>query len=144
MLVLVGQRRKLKGNNMSSRDYIRNVVSANTSINGQRVGDEVYDPTSNRLFKTVPIGGTQVTNAEVLLNGPALANTSISVGRINLSTYTTSNSTNTGTLTVNGGVGVSESLYVGSRLGFSANVSNATSVAYQVYNPLGSIDVTFG
>ena len=129
---------------MSSRDYIRNVVSANTSINGQRVGDEVYDPTSNRLFKTVPIGGTQVTNAEVLLNGPALANTSISVGRINLSTYATSNSTNTGTLTVNGGVGVSESLYVGSRLGFSANVSNATSVAYQVYNPLGSIDVTFG
>ena len=144
MLVLVGQRRKLKGNNMSSRDYIRNVVSANTSINGQRLGDEVYDPTTNRLFKTVPIGGTQVTNAEVLLNGPALANTSISVGRINLSTYTTSNSTNTGTLTVNGGVGVSESLYVGSRLGFSANVSNATSVAYQVYNPLGSIDVTFG
>ena len=129
---------------MSSRDYIRSVVSANTSINGQRLGDEVYDPTSNRLFKTVPIGGTQVTNAEVLLNGPALANTSISVGRINLSTYTTSNSTNTGTLTVNGGVGVSESLYVGSRLGFSANVSNATSVAYQVYNPLGSIDVTFG
>ena len=129
---------------MSSRDYIRNVVSANTSINGQKVGDEVYDPTSNRLFKTVPIGGTQVTNAEVLLNGPALANTSISVGRINLSTYATSNSTNTGTLTVNGGVGVSESLYVGSRLGFSANVSNATSVAYQVYNPLGSIDVTFG
>ena len=52
---------------MSSRDYIRNVVSANTSINGQKVGDEVYDPTSNRLFKTVPIGGTQVTNAEVLL-----------------------------------------------------------------------------
>ena len=129
---------------MSSRDYIRSVVSANTSINGQRLGDEVYDPTSNRLFKTVPIGGTQVTNAEVLLNGPALANTSISVGRINLATYATSNSTNTGTLTVNGGVGVSESLYVGSRLGFSANVSNATSVAYQVYNPLGSIDVTFG
>ena len=129
---------------MSSRDYIRSVVSANTSINGQRLGDEVYDPITNRLFKTLPIGGTQVTNAEVLLNGPALANTSISVGRINLSTYTTSNSTNTGTLTVNGGVGVSESLYVGSRLGFSASVANATSVAYQVYNPLGSIDVTFG
>ena len=129
---------------MSSRDYIRNVVSANTSINGQRVGDEVYDPTTNKLYKTVPIGGTQVTNAEVLLNGPALATTTLTVGKINLTTYTSSNSTNTGTLTVSGGVGVSESLYVGSRLGFSANVSNATSVAYQVYNPLGSIDVTFG
>jgi hypothetical protein len=129
---------------MSSRDYIRSVVSANTSINGQRVGDEVYDPTTNKLYKTLPIGGTEVTNSEVLLNNRALANNTITVGRINLSTYTSSNSTNTGTLTVSGGVGVSESLYVGSRLGFSANVSNATSVAYQVYNPLGSIDVTFG
>ena len=53
---------------MSSRDYIRHVVSANTSLNGQRLGDEVYDPTSNRLFKTLPVGGTQVTNVEVLLN----------------------------------------------------------------------------
>lgn len=129
---------------MSSRDYIRSVVSANTSINGQRVGDEVYDPTTNKLYKTVPIGGTEVTNSEVLLNNRALANNTITVGRINLATYATSNSTNTGTLVVGGGVGVSESLYVGSRLGFSASVANATSVAYQVYNPLGSIDVTFG
>ena len=53
---------------MSSRDYIRHVVSANTSLNGQRLGDEVYDPTSNRLFKTLPVGGTQVTNVEVLLS----------------------------------------------------------------------------
>ena len=84
MLVLVGQRRKLKGGKMSSRDYIRHVVSANTSINGQRLGDEVYDPTSNRLFKTVPINGTQVTNSEVLLNGPGLANSSISVGNLTI------------------------------------------------------------
>jgi hypothetical protein len=129
---------------MSSRDYIRNVVSANTSINGQRVGDEVYDPTTNKLYKTLPIGGTEVTNSEVLLNNRALANNTITVGRINLATYTSSNSTNTGTLVVGGGVGVSESLYVGNRMGFSASVANATSVAYQVYNPLGSIDVTFG
>jgi len=129
---------------MSSRDYIRHVVSANTSVNGQRVGDEVYDPTTNKLYKTVPIGGTEVINSEVLLNNRALANNTITVGRINLATYATSNSTNTGTLVVGGGVGVSESLYVGSRLGFSASVANATSVAYQVYNPLGSIDVTFG
>ena len=129
---------------MSSRDYIRSVVSANTSINGQRVGDEVYDPTTNKLYKTVPIGGTEVTNSEVLLNNRALANNTITVGRINLATYATSNSTNTGTLVVGGGVGVSESLYVGNRLGFSASVANTTSVAYQVYNPLGSIDVTFG
>jgi len=128
---------------MSSRDYIRHVVSANTSINGQRLGDEVYDPTTNKLYKTVPIGGTQTTNTEVLLNGPALANTSISVGRINLATYVTSNSTNTGTLTVNGGVGVSESMYVGSRMGFVH--ANNVSAAYNVFNPAtGTIDTIFG
>jgi hypothetical protein len=67
---------------MSSRDYIRSVVSANTSLNGQRLGDEVYNPTSNRLFKTLPVGGTQVTNVEVLLNGPALASSNISVNNL--------------------------------------------------------------
>ena len=51
---------------MSSRDYIKHVVSSNTSINGQRVGDEVYDPVRNKLYKTVPINGTTVTNVELL------------------------------------------------------------------------------
>ena len=67
---------------MSSRDYIRHVVSANTSLNGQRLGDEVFDPISDRLFKTVVIDGSRVANIEVLLNGPGLANSSISVGNI--------------------------------------------------------------
>ena len=128
---------------MSSRDYIKHVVSSNTSINGQKIGDEVFDPTTNRLYKSLVVNGTQVTNAEVLLNGPALANTSIAVGKINLSTYATTNSTNTGTLVVGGGVGVSESLYVGNRVGFVA--SNNVSAAYQVYNPAtGTIDTIFG
>ncbi len=128
---------------MSSRDYIRSVVSANTSINGQRLGDEVFDPTSNRLFKTLPIGGTQTTNAEVLLNGPALATTTLTVGRINLATYTTSNSTNTGTLVVGGGVGVTDSIYAGGKIGFV--YANNVSSAYQVYNQAtGTIDTIFG
>jgi hypothetical protein len=128
---------------MSSRDYIKHVVSSNTSINGQRVGDEVFDPTSNRLYKTVPVGGTQVTNSEVLLNGPALANTNITVGRINLNSYVTSNSTNTGTLVVSGGVGVSDSIYAGGKIGFV--YANNVSSAYQVYNQAtGTIDTIFG
>lgn len=128
---------------MSSRDYIRNVVSANTSINGQRVGDEVYDPTTNKLYKSLVVNGTTVTNAEVLLNGPALANTNISVGKLNLATYQSSNSTNTGTLVVGGGVGVSESLYVGNKVGFV--YANNVSAAYQVFNPAtGTIDTIFG
>jgi len=128
---------------MSSRDYIRNVVSANTSINGQRLGDEVYDPTTNKLYKTVPIGGTQVTNSEVLLNGPALATTSLSVGRISLGANLTSNSTRTGTLVVSGGVGVTDSIYAGGKIGFV--YANNVSSAYQVYNQAtGTIDTIFG
>jgi len=69
---------------MSSRDYIKHVVSANTSLNGQRLGDEVYNPITNQLFKTVPVNGTQVTNSEVLLNNAALANNSISVGNLTI------------------------------------------------------------
>jgi hypothetical protein len=128
---------------MSSRDYIKHVVLANTSINGQTIGDEVFDPTTNKLYKALVVNGTTVTNAEVLLNGPALANTNISVGKISLATYQSANSTNTGTLVVGGGVGVSDSVYVGNRIGF-ANTNNI-SVMYQVYNPAtSSFDIVSG
>ena len=127
---------------MSSRDYIRVLVS-NTSPAGARVGDEYFDPVSNRLYKTLPIGGSVVTDTELLTNGPGLAAASINVGGVRIVNYTISgNTNNTGALVVNGGVGVGDSLYVGNRIGFA--YSNATSAAYQVYNPMGSIDVTFG
>jgi len=78
---------------MSSRDYIRHVVSANTTINGQRLGDEVYDPTSNRLFKTLPVGGTQVTNVEVLLNNSQIVTNNISsIGNISSAGTVSANS----------------------------------------------------
>ncbi len=128
---------------MSSRDYIKHVVLANTTINGQKIGDEVFDPTTNKLYKALVVNGTTVTNSEVLLNGPALANTNISVGKISLATYQSANSTNTGTLVVGGGVGVSDSVYVGNRIGF-ANTNNI-SVMYQVYNPAtSSFDIVSG
>jgi hypothetical protein len=78
---------------MSSRDYIRHVVSANTSINGQRLGDEVYDPTTNKLYKTVPIGGIQVTNVEVLLNNSQIVTNNISsIGSISSAGSVSANS----------------------------------------------------
>jgi hypothetical protein len=51
---------------MSSRDYIRHLVSANTAPNGARVGDEYFDPTTNKLFKVLAVGGNNVTSIEVL------------------------------------------------------------------------------
>ena len=128
---------------MSSRDYIKHVVSANTSLNAQKIGDEVFDPTSNRLYKTLVVGGTQVTNSEVLLNGPALTNTNITVGKISLSANLSSSNTNTGTLVVSGGIGASDSIYAGGRIGFV--YANNISSAYQVYNQAtGTIDTIFG
>jgi len=127
---------------MSSRDYIRNVIS-NTSPAGARVGDDYYDPGSNRLYKSLPVNGTTVTDVELLTNGPALASTTVNVGKVNIVGTSSANSTNTGTLVVSGGVGVSDSIYVGNRVGF-AN-SNNISVVYQTYNPATqTIDTIFG
>jgi hypothetical protein len=66
---------------MSSRDYIRVLVS-NTAPNAARVGDEYFDPGSNKLYKTVPINGNSVTNVEIPLN------LSITSGPIYTSTLT--------------------------------------------------------
>ena len=52
---------------MSSRDYTKHLVS-NTAPTGARVGDEYFDPGSNKLYKTVAINGNVVTNVEVPLN----------------------------------------------------------------------------
>ena len=127
---------------MSSRDYIRVLVS-NTAPAGARVGDEYFDPVANRLYQTLPINGTTVTNTEILTNGPGLAAATINVGKINIVGTTISNTSNGGTLVVSGGVGVSDSVYVGNRIGFA--YSNTVSAAYQIFNPAtGTIDTIFG
>jgi hypothetical protein len=127
---------------MSSRDYTKVLVS-NTSPAGARVGDEYFDPGSNRLYKNVPLNGTNVTDIELLTNGPALAATTVNISKVNIVSTTTTTSSNNGSLVVSGGAGITDSLYVGNRIGFS-NTSNI-SVAYQVYNPATqTIDTVFG
>jgi len=49
---------------MSSRDYIRHLV-ANTTPGTTNLGDEVFDPVSNRLYKTIAVDGTGVSSIEV-------------------------------------------------------------------------------
>jgi len=122
---------------MSSRDYIRSVVSANTSLNGQRLGDEVFDPTTNRLFKTIPIDGTQITNREVLLNPGFLPNSillSNTAGVLSntpsLSFYTANNTLVTSNYRANG------SIIIG-------NIATS-NIATMQFNPtLNSIDFIF-
>ena len=53
---------------MSSRDYIKHVVSSNTAPNGARVGDEYFNPLTNKLFKVVAISGSNVTSVEIVTN----------------------------------------------------------------------------
>jgi hypothetical protein len=122
---------------MSSRDYIRHVVSANTSINGQKVGDEVYDPTTNKLYKTLAVGGTQVTNSEVLLNPGFLPNSILltnSSGVLSntpsLSFYGANNTLVTSNYRANG------SIIIG-------NITTSNIATLQFNSTLNSIDFIF-
>jgi hypothetical protein len=49
---------------MSSRDYTKHLVS-NTSPINTRVGDEYYDPVTNKLYKKLAVNGTTVTDVEI-------------------------------------------------------------------------------
>lgn len=50
---------------MSTRDYNKHYVS-NTSPTRAQVGDEYYDPISNKLYKSLAVNGTTVTWNEIL------------------------------------------------------------------------------
>jgi hypothetical protein len=66
-----------------------------------------------------------------------------STGVVTLNSTVATTSTTTGALIVTGGVGVSDSMYVGNRVGWGS--STGTSVAYQFYNQAtSSMDMVFG
>jgi hypothetical protein len=63
-------------------------------------------------------------------------------GVLVISNTTISNSNSTGALVVTGGIGVTDSVYVGNRVGWG---NTTTSVVYQVYNSAtNSLDTVFG
>lgn len=106
---------------MSSRDYLKHLV-ANTSIlgTGRNLGDEVYDPVANKLYKIIAVNGTTVSAVEI----PTLARTQ------------TPTSNSTGTIVVSGGIGVAGTVYsdVISLSGIGVDTSNTftTSSTSQV------------
>jgi hypothetical protein len=64
---------------MSSRDFTKHLVS-NTSPINTRVGDEYYDPVSNKLYKKLAVNGTTVTDIEILTSrGSVLADTKFTI-----------------------------------------------------------------
>lgn len=51
---------------MSSRDYIKHLVANTSSLPGGRtLGDEVFDPTTNKLFKTIAANGRTVSIVQI-------------------------------------------------------------------------------
>ena len=54
---------------MASRDYIKHLVS-NTVPTSIGVGDEYFDPGSNKLFKRLAFNGANVTDLEIVLQEP--------------------------------------------------------------------------
>ena len=82
-------------------------------------------------------GAFTAANNRVLKSGDTIT------GTLNVNSNITSTKPNTGSLLVIGGVGVSDSIYVGNRVGFS-NTSNV-SMVYQYYNAAtNSLDTVFG
>ena len=90
------------------------------------------------LNLNAPTGGgiySSINNSIV----STLASTGLTV---NVTTVSTS--TSTGALQVRGGIGVSDSVYVGNKVGF-VNTAGNTSVVYQFYNTAtNSLDTVFG
>jgi len=52
---------------MSSRDYIKHLVANTSSLpGGKNLGDEVFDPALNKLYKNIAVNGTTVTPVELV------------------------------------------------------------------------------
>jgi hypothetical protein len=98
------------------------------------------------------VNNTQNTNIQLawITANNALPNigsviTVNSSSQLYVSNVTQSNSTNTGALTVNGGVGVTGNVYVGQSIHLANNNTGTTSVFYMQYNSTNNaVDFIFG
>jgi len=104
---------------MSTRDNIRHIVSTAEPPTGN-LGDEWFNPSSNRFFKRIATSGTTVTWVEQPF-GTGSGTITGTVGFASATTSTTfsitntvaSTGTTTGALVVSGGVGIGGKLFVG-------------------------------
>jgi cytoskeletal protein CcmA (bactofilin family) len=124
--------------------YARN--TANTASNNITIiqGVNTTQNTSITAVNTYAASSFGHANAAfIAANNRVLKSGDTITGSLNVNSNITSTKPNTGSLLVIGGVGVSDSLYVGNRVGFS-NTSNV-SMVYQYYNAAtNSLDTVFG
>ena len=134
---------------MSSRNSLQHVVSG-TASNGAALGDEYFNPTTNKLYKRLAVNGTSVDFQEILVvtNGVLLGNLNVggiitatnffagslridagsTMTNLIITSSTISVSTLTGALTVVGGVGIGGSVYIGSGIASSSITTGALVV----------------
>lgn len=120
-----------------------NSTSGNLAVPGS-----ISTTTGNYLILDGATGGTRISR-NGSLNGLDLQTGSTSrlfiydTGNVNITSTTATTSNAAGALTVQGGVGVAGSMYVGNRVGYT--YSNSVSAAYTVFNAAtSSIDTVFG
>jgi hypothetical protein len=126
--------RFMGGGTLSSNAQSLNIGSSGDTVNLNVAGVTYnYPSTLARLadFASPPAIGNVTPNSGNF--------TTLVVNNTAISTNTTN-----GSLTVKGGIGVIDSVYVGNRVGFAGTTTNI-SAAYQTYNPAtNSIDIIFG
>jgi hypothetical protein len=124
---------------MSSRDYIKHVVSANPPT-ALTVGDEWFNPTTNLLYKRVANNGTVVGWDEVLRNTPA---TTTGTGLVVLSDSPTINTslTVTGVLNLTGNTTQTQSIATSATTG-SLNIYTGQTTG--ILNIGGNANTTTG
>lgn len=108
-------------------------VAVSSPTNGQTL---TYNSTTGK-WQNSAASGTEVDTLATVTGRGATTATALSITNATASTTKTS-----GALTLTGGLGVGDSVYVGNRFGF-VNGSNV-SVVYQVYNAAAnSLDTVF-
>jgi len=109
---------------MSSKEFVKHYVGTNT-LQPINAGDERYDTSTNKLYKTIVLNGTTLAQSEIAFNSSTF----------NFDSLKATNATVSNAVSAN-------SISVTSKIGFANSTS---SIVYQTYNPATqTIDTIFG
>lgn len=122
---------------------ITGVSSTATNLDGGTAGQIPYQSAPGVTAFTGPGSVGQLLMSGGTSSPLYQSTLTVNAGVVSVNSKISSTSTTTGSLVVDGGVGVSGSVYVGNRIGF-VNTGNYSTV-YQVYNPVtNTLDTVWG
>ena len=156
---------KVKGTNTgvlftANDDYVSSMIDVSFNMNLYVGGDLSWNPASSIADDSIPqsaiIGGVGSNhfvgdvsmNNDLLVVGDVSMNNNLEIvggitaGTVSLTTSQVANSTTSGTLQVDGGVGITGSLYVGSDLSWNpTNIANDSIYPSAIIGGVGSNDL---